>query len=447
MLVEGEFWTAHAMKARVSSHQGNKDLERPDAMSDDNKTADLMRYISGIICRNFGKNIVYPVITPSTASSTLLFVVITDVIKNHMISYDQNRPTYAKLKFHLENAKKITERRKEFLKSLKDLICSEDAIGRVSRRFSDMNSLLSAYSICKTEKNASMLLSDLSYGGSNMDSPKFQFDLNPNEILDLKQSSESIWAQVQQEGKRNNRIVISKSSSSSSALFATLPNRKTVALAFNGMQKVVDNQFDKVSIIPKEDESTISWATVVTSSDERSSTPLVIIVLSGVEIVELWAKAFDMLEDPATKEIDVVRVAFQLIESNFSSDLNDAIDDTKSEGGQIVILIDNLGTGSGVKGAVGKLQRFHSMSTRQQPGAAPSPAATQICMGEDREHFSMNASQYITMKASYMVHCFTTIGVFEHQYQIIPTSGGDELSNYISILIQEHNRLSLLTFS
>jgi hypothetical protein len=414
-----------------------------------------MTLVCSIICRNFGSNVVSILLTSSTSSSALLFAAISAVLKSKIAS---NK--FMSLQSYLSHTKMIKSNRDSFVKSLallnKDAMSSSsvNVVDIVSRRFSDYESLLSAYTSCATDLHASMLTSDLTAGGSNRDCPS-NFDLSRSTLSSLKAFSESLWKDVITSDHLGDATGRGTSSHTLRPLYLSSPlpaemfppSRITSVIVYNETKSLIgdDKYPDKLKFFSRTDEdSCFPWASIVTSIDDtRHSAPMTVLVLSGVQILELWAEAFESLETSTPNEVDVIRRAFFFLESKFSSILTDNIVDVRNRAGQVILLIDNIGTGANNKGALSKLAKLlreSNIQDFQEHTQQPS-----FSLRSDGFLFSIDTARYLSQRDAFLLHVHTAVAILEQGLQVIPTSGGAELGDYFAVLLHEHNRLSLLT--
>lgn len=438
-LIEGEFWTATNIKPKISSGlNGRNDLLRPDSMSEDERKYDLMRYLCGIICRNFGDHCVYVLKSDTIASSTLLFAAITKYL--HTARHEMNCQP---LTLFQNDNQQINIRRSNFLSTLDRIADGDsDVVSRTARRFNDYNSIISAYSQCATDLNARYLLSDLSLGGSNTSNDSFYISATEKEAMN--QFSEKMLKKVieLEVGSASSAQILSCSSSE-----VCNQKRVTCFTSTERLAKLIGDdipEFVEVSIADKFlSDNSFPWCELRTSCDGRQSNALMIVVLSGIALVEALAVAYDILNDPQVTEIELVRGAFSIIESQFPPSLADRIDLTTNGGGQVVIIFESLGSGSGHRGAMSKLLKNNA--SEMSSSSSCYSASIAISFTHERQcAISTKALQYISMNSKILVHMMTLFCIFDKKFQCISTNGDKELGDYICLLMQEQNRNALL---
>lgn len=462
ILIEGDYRVDDSQVApRVSSTHGEEDLERLDVIS---STEELVGYVCGVICRNFGSashcaNVMMLQTTSPKETATLL-TALSLLLADH---YDQQTspvrlPTLSSVSKYW-HAGKVKSRRNE-LKERIDV--SDDMAYRLDRRFGDQRSLMLACNLCESDVQRTHLLCDLSTAGSNLRPEvvdREEFPIVTGELVDDSIVVAEAIANVAPPTPRK------KQAADDDVVIDTRQVYVKMNESMNALLMPLDGFADQFHF---ESSSSGSYAfceiTVEAGSTRarsiRSSSPLFIAVIPGMDMVELLCKAYDSV---VSREVDrsssvrnrgfdlkVVRTAVHMLEEGLHPELRERMVLTNESHPQLLLLVENLGHGGSTVGATSRLLKEHNAMERDNKVLLPEDQldVSYLDGKSHRRPVSFQAAHYFFPHLRFMVNLLTAVITMEQGWQMLHVSeknGALPAKTMVMTCMHEMRRLALLT--
>lgn len=233
---------------------------------------------------------------------------------------------------------------------------SDDMNYRLDRRFGDQQSLMLAYCICTTNVQRKHLLCDLSTAGSNLRPDvvdREEFPIFTGELVEDSIVVAEAIANVASETQKNQsedvvdiRQVYVKMDDTMKALLMPLDHFAEY-FHFESTTGSKNCAFCEITI----------EAGSARAGSVRSSSPLFIALVPGMDMIELLCKAYDSVlasrRDSLSRfpskdrgfHLAVVRKAVSMLEEAFPIEMQDRMKMTKQSNPQLLLLVENLGHG------------------------------------------------------------------------------------------------------
>ena len=474
LLIEGGIVDRPNLQPRVSAHDPHDLDDRLDVIR--GKT-DLLAYMCGIVCRNFGPCKVNVLHTSTISETTALLAALSVTVEHCLLSMSipPLHPSFDSFKAHWRRT--MRSAREGILHAkLRQVGISADMIRRIERRFGDEVSLRAAYSLCANEANRLYLLGDCSLAGSNFDEPAVALDDPMGKapmILD---------------GMNVLRGVIHEEVLVRECLLKSLKRQ----LVVNGSEEMIllngdfigfkhEVTVNKLARTRKEHDDELThhrsnlWCEMYVQSQcegfNRKSSHLYVLVVQGFDVIECLAEAYDVLSTTENYvpthvtdkvfELKVVRRAWDSLRQRFPQVMTSRLQKEEEVDShrhpQVVLLLDKLGRSGGNVGACGRLKTEHA---RAMHAAVPATDEVHNCgdvysihcssasirLDSSRRPISYPAATYLTSKLKWTLSLVTAVAQVELDYQVFGCSDAIPVTDMVTNFVNEMHRLALLPY-
>ena len=466
-LIEGSIVDRTNLQPRVSAHDPHELDDRLDVIR--GKT-DLLAYMCGIVCRNFGPCKVNVLHTSTTSETAVLLAALTVTVEHCLLSAPPLQPSFESFQAHWRHA--VRSVREGILHAkLRQVGISADMIHRIERRFGDEVSLHAVYSLCANEANRLYLLGDCSLAGSNFDEPAVALDDPMGKTSMILDGMNVLHGVIQEELlvretllkslKRKLVVNCSEEMSLLNAEFIGFKHEVTV-------NTMAMKQDDKVT------HHRNLWCEMYVQSQcegfNRKSSNLFVLVVQGFDVIESLAEAYDVLSTTEKYvpthvtdkefELKVVRRAWDSLRKRFpqvmTRRLQVEVDSHRHP--QVVLLMDKLGRSGGNVGACGRLKTEHARAMHTAVSVTDEVhhcgdvysvvhrSSASIRLDSNRRPISYPAATYLTSKLKWTLSLVTAVAQVELDYQVFGCSDAIPVTDMVTNFVNEMQRLALLPY-
>jgi hypothetical protein len=470
-LIEGDLSNTDKIRPNVGQGRELESLERLDVIQ---SREELLGYMCGITCRNFGRHRVSVLHTTTSMETAIMLAALSVVMADEYEGIERAKlkeVSMATLHKHWHGIARNKRGASLVEKLTANNLATGDAIHRIQRRFGDEAGLCAAYDNCSGDVQGELLLKDLSLCASNMCDEAEARDSGPAGVTagERIHCSQNIFCALR---RAHSASVVSSYSAKrcvvrmSASMAKTLDNLKGCG---SYVHATVDP--DPLWCADADFQSWLPWSKVTVEESwtggSRRSGALFFVCVPGTVVVETLAAAFDALDAATIKsrlggrdsrvfELSMVMAAWASIRQRFSPALQGAIAAEEALGycPQVVILLDNLGRGSGKIGACGRLKTVHAQASseptlesswEEQEGAAAAPC---VYLGKATgPSISLSAATFITSQLSWVVNLFLTVAPLKLGYQIFHTNTATPVIEVVATFICVFYKQALLPYA
>lgn len=518
-LIEGDL--NHTDKSAPRVPKGYEDLYLEQRLDIIHNREELLGYMCGLLSRNYGNRHVILLQSSNPIESSIMLAAISVVVadefdrflsKDHSLSLAK-LPEFTQFQKHW-NGKVRNGRQDLFAGELECESISTHMVQRIERRFGESHALDYVYqSLCQSDANRKLLLTDLSLSASNLreevisrDSeyihdPEGLIKKESKKIAELRCPSISssaanheFWKSPFDKWEIQHDTVVYHNTT-----FDTMTNSMAGYADFVS-HRLINSSFASSSSIQSAAEASggdslsqcvnaaeLPWCEIVkrrtTSSPQASTTfrhrssSIFLVVVQGFDVIEALAEAIDEIgtstvpshrmlnssystagsEDPTVNgqdrknELTYVRRAWDKVLALFPADLTTRWENEKSRQRfpQLIVLLDNLGRGSGVIGACGRLKNVFADACQSQSSASSSSTSgtPSLQLSKHRKHLGITAARELTSKLSWIMNLFLIVGSLEYRLQPFHCSNSVSSLEVMGTLVNEIHKNALLPYA
>ena len=495
-LIEGDIHLAERCSPNTSGC-AERCLQRLDVIQG---RAELLRFMCGIACRNFGRNRVLILNPCTTVDTAILLAALAVVAANEHDdkqlacggSSAERRMSLAALQKHW--AGRTRNGRQDDLRNFLSTLSSTtvpasssassagvslDLVHRIERRFGDISSLLKAYYSCSSHVHAHHLLSDLSLCASNCcDEVSGKDDFLGDK--EMQEGSFKIYNAMIQRPTDAATPVITRGVKSRQTHVALCREMNTAMDDLSGFSDyVVPVVLMDLGSTRDADIAPFPWCRIITEDrgvpgSRRRSGAIFLVAVSGDTVIEALAAAHDKLrvqrgphncnwssensssmKERRAFEMSVAEEAWTGIRSRYRADMAASIAREEQLGmcPQVAVLLDCLGGSNGRTGACGRLKtRFNALSCAlhqhvEDRGGEGHPEIGGIKLQNSSSvTISHEAARFLSIDLGWVVNLFVALAVMKHEYLVYHTSGSTPINEVVATFICEMQRQALLTY-
>lgn len=482
-LIEGDINQTNRTKPLTSQGYEQQNLQRLDVIQD---SADLLAYICGIVCRNFGKYRVKVLHTIVAMETSNLLAALTVVAADELERIHANNskslklPTLSSFQKYW-HGKPRNSRQEKFTNDLDGIGIGSDTVHRIERRFGDADGLLSAYDLCPSKISKQLLLSDITLSACNICEEAQEKDECVGRA-ELQKDSLQVAQHVLMESNNGYDLFISNDS-------PRIEREVNMVLSqsmFDYMDQMTGFPSNVKSTVVSESEvshGSYPWCELsiigglgalqdIMPGTKRYSAPIYFVSIPGFDVIEALAKAFDeiFINQESCKgkdfELKLARLAWDKVKNKMAFMLKNKFHNavTEKRYPQMVVIIDNLGRGSGLIGACGRLKnvfaaKVHASDSFREEAVARSSSSSSssslnnddesihtVKLDKNRHPMSVAAARYLTSQLSWIVNLTVAIAQLELDYQILHSTVACPTKEIISMFLVEYPKQALLLF-
>eukprot|EP01041_Mallomonas_annulata_P000302 gene302-543_t len=441
-LIEGDHRGAGRTPGPRISNEG--DLDGPDVIE---MGRDFVNYIANIVARNTSGQCVRVLQTENIKHTAMLLTAISIVLDHLVHSREQDHwrqrcSQLPRIADFTTTMSRLKGREGDFKRKLKYAGVSPEFLERVCRRFGDANALQRVYRACTSDVHRALLLTELGHGGTNMDCTTLVVGEDEDDVEDPPVSP------GEKDLLTDQSVLVYRTLAGEEASGHPTFRRSCSRHVVVSMSSCMDDTLKRLegfddSVVGEVHKSpsgrwTIIEAVGVTSSTCRRSSPIRVMVLDGMDVIEALVQAATSC---TSDDIRLVEETIALINHTLLPDFiaqrmtKKSLQESNDE--PPALILENLLTPT--HGALGKLKLAVSR-VRSGPGPGAFDNGSEelpsfVSISEQRALLDIAAAQRVETKGYDLLYLLIAMLTVKHGCQCLLSRNEKESCEMLASLI------------